>query len=258
YYTIPRILTFHYEEKKTMSFEVFINNEHNLIEFVEENSYFLVDEKGTYQLNEVAVNKEKDYTSKEEVFFKYTLSCTLLNLSDKDMVFKNCFLRVKNDTFSLECPIGYVAIYKNEYQPLNFTDLYGNYAYIQGELHLIGITLQLDSAYKELNKASIGEAYVQLANIEQDKLYDSERLEASLKHSVVAEETEQMSYKLKAKQNYYFLPVSYPNLTLFTSGCILIQIDGKTYYIEDFTYLANEISIFGYPHTKKEGKVIYA
>ncbi|MDE6408136.1 MAG: hypothetical protein K2K48_00350 [Anaeroplasmataceae bacterium] len=258
YYTIPRILTYHYEENKKMCFEIFGNNENTLIEFVEENSYYLVDEKSSYQLNHVEVTKEKDYSSKEATFYKYTISCGLLNISDENIIFEDCSLKIKNESFTLECFIGYLAIYKGEYQELDFQDLYGNYAYIQNELYMVGITIQLAQAYKELMNVSIGPAYVDLMQIEQDQLYDSERLEGSLKHSVISEKKPQDGYKLKAKQNYYFLPISYPNLALFTKGCILLELDGKIYYIEDFTYLANDISISNYNHSKREGKVIYA
>lgn len=258
YYTIPRILTYHYEKNKRMRFELFINNENNLIEFPEENSYFLVDEKSSYQLSDVEITKEKNYISKEEAFYKYIITAGLLNFSKEDMIFPNCFLRIKNGTFTLECPIGYVAIYKNDYPELDFTDLYGNYAYIKGELHLVGITIQLKESYKILNEVKIGPAYVPLQNIEKDMLYDSERLQGSLKHSVIAEKEVEDVFLLKARQNYYFLPVSYSNLALFTSGCILINVDGKTCYIEDFTYLANDICLSDYNQTKKEGKIIYA
>ncbi|MDE6660735.1 MAG: hypothetical protein K2J93_02785, partial [Anaeroplasmataceae bacterium] len=148
--------------------------------------------------------------------------------------------------------------YRGSYQPLKFSDLYGNYAYLNNELHLVGITIQLDSTYKELSKVLIGPAYTQLKYIEKDQLYDSERLEASLKHPIIDSSLNQGSIPLKAKQNYYFLPFSYPELALFTEGCILLELDGKSYYIEDFTYLANDISLINYKNIKREGNVIYA
>ncbi len=167
YYTIPRILTYHYEENKKMCFEVFGNNENTLIEFVEENSYYLIDDKSSYQLQDVLVTKEKDYTTKEETFFKYIISCNLLHISNEDMIFNDCSLKVVNDTFTLECYIGDIAIYHGDYHPLEFNDLYGNYAYIHGELHMVGFTIQLDEMYKKLSNISIGPAYVDLTQIEQ-------------------------------------------------------------------------------------------
>ena len=258
FYTIPRILTYRYEPEKRMSFEIFINNENNLIEFPEENTYYLIDRKSSYQLREVEVSKEKNSISKEEIFYKYTVTCTILNFSEEDMIFPECFLKIKNDAFTLESLIGYVAIYKKNYAPLDFKDLYGNYAYIEGELHFIGLTIQLGEDYTTLSKVQIGSAFVNLDKIEADILYDSERLEGSLKHSILNENPQKGSFKLKAKQNYYFWPVSYPNLALFTSGCILVEVDDKICYIEDFTYLANDISIANYNHIRKEGKVTYA
>lgn len=258
YYTIPRNLSYHYEKNKKMSFDIFMNNESSLIEFPEENSYFLVEEQNSYQLNGVEVRKEKDYISSENVFYKYTITCDLLHLLEEDMIFKDCYLQIQNDTFTLEVYIGYVEIFNEEYSPLVFTDLYGNYAYVQGELHLIGITIQLDSSYKRLKQVIIGNAFVPLSYIEQDQLYDSERLESSLKHSVIMDKKSQEEYSLNSKQNYYFMPISYPKLALITSGCVVLEIDGEKYYIEDFTYLANDISIASYPHIKREGKIVYA
>ncbi|MCM1130568.1 MAG: hypothetical protein NC087_07495 [Anaeroplasma bactoclasticum] len=258
YFTIPRILTYHYDEDKRMSFEIFINNENSLIEFPLENSYFLVNNNSSYQLKDIEVSKKKNTISKEDIFYKYTITSSLLNVSKDDMVFDSCSLRIKNDAFTLECLIGYVGIYRKDYPKLDFTDLYGNYAYMDGELHLVGITIQLNADYKSLENVQIGSAFVPLRYIEEDVLYDSERTKGSLKHSVIATKEVEKIFLLEAKQNYYFLPISYSNLQLFTSGCILITIDGETHYIEDFTYLANDIYISDYNQTKKEGKIEYA
>ena len=123
---------------------------------------------------------------------------------------------------------------------------------------MVGITIELDSSYKEMNNVLIGPAYTQFQYIEKDELHDSELLASALKHPVTDSYTEQVSYSLKAKQNYYFLPLTYPNLALFTTGCILMKLDGKTCYIEDFTYLANDISLISYKNLKREGKISYA
>lgn len=258
YYTIPRILTYHYEENKKMSFEIFLNDKNSSIEYPQNNEYFLKDKKNTYPLQEVAVNKEKDFIMKDEGFYKYTITCNLLNIQKGDIILENCSLEIKNTTFILEVYIGYLAVYKETYFPLDFTDLYGNYAYINNELHLIGMTLQLNPTYKTIQWAKIGNAFVSLDHLEKDQLYDSERQESSLKHTLISEQIEEKRCPLNAKYNYYFLPISYPKLALITQGCLLLKIDDKIYYIEDFTYLANLISIQSYSNTKEEGKITYA
>ncbi|MDE7264436.1 MAG: hypothetical protein K2N64_07230 [Anaeroplasmataceae bacterium] len=258
FYTLPRIMTYNYHKDKEMSFEIFINNQHSLIEFPEKNKYYIEDEKNSFPLTNVRIEKKLDYINKEEVFYKYIVIANLLSFLEENIILKNCKIRIENESYTFLGTLGYLAIYKENYIPLEFYDLYGYYTYIENELHLIGITIQLSTCYKKLHTAHIGPAYVQNSKIEKDHLYESEIPSSKLRHSFVEEETEQNDFSLTARQGYYFLPISYPEISLITYGCILFDIDDKTYYIEDFTYLANEISIQDYKKLSQEGTIVYA
>lgn len=258
YLTIPRIMTYHYQKDKEMNFEIFVNNEHSLIEFTEKNSYYLEENNNSYPLSDVRIKKELDYENKEEIFYKYTITSSLFSFSENDIILKECKIRIENDSFTFIGSLGYLAIYKESYLPLEFYDLYGNYAYMNNELHLIGITVQLSSTYKNLNRAHIGPAYVKNEFVLKDSLLESEVPNSKLEHRIVEEEKPQHKISLTARQNYYFLPISYPKLFLITSGCILFEIDDQIFYLEDFTYLANPISIKDYPTIRLEGTVQYA
>ncbi len=257
-YAIPRIQTYSYDEDKRMTFEVFINDTTHLIEYPEKNQYYLKDTQGQYQLNHVNVIKEEDSVLQEEIYYKYSISCDILGIQETNMILTNCFLIIESESFNITIPIGDLEIYKESYEPLEYSDLYGNYAYVNGELHCIGIIIQLNPMYKSIQKVQIGSAFSILEYIEEDILYDSERLESSLKHPVITEWIPSNPHVLTAKQNYYFIPISYETLHLITTACILFQIDGKTYYIEDFTYLASPIHLSQYPNCRQEGTIKYA
>ena len=258
YYSIPKIQTYFYEKEKRMSFEIYANSDNNFFAFPEENHYYIKEDLNQYPLNNISVKVEEDSTIQEEVFFKYTIFCDILSLMEKNMILKDCELFIENECFSLSFPLGCLEIFREEYIPLEFNDLYGNYAYINGELHLIGITIQLDASYKVLQKMSIGPAAASLDYIEEDELYDSERLENSLKHPLLTKSTSVNPHMLTAKQNYYFIPISYEKLTLITNACIVFQIDNRSYYLEDFTYLASPIHLNQYQNSRQEGKIKYA
>lgn len=258
YYTIPKISTYHYEEGKRMTFEVYVNNANSLIEYEQENQYFIESEGSRFQLSDVEVSKQLNWTSKEEVYYKYRITSSIINASLDDLICNTAYLIIKNTQFDLTLELGFLAIYKKDRKKLDFSDLYGNYAYVDNELHMIGLTLQLASQYKKLHYVKIGKALVLLEKIEKDILYDSERTLSSLNHSIIQESNIEESYPLLAHQNYYFLPLAYSNLMLITEACVLLGIDEEEYYIEDFTYLANDLCIANYLKSRKEGKVRYA
>lgn len=258
FYSIPCIDTYDSTKNQRMHFEVFTNSKNHLISYVDKNQYFLVDGENQYLLNHVEVSYEEDSTFQNELFYKYMIESDLLEKTDGTMTFKDYKLLIENEKSSVTFQMGDLEIYNQSYSPLEFNDLYGNYAYINNELHLIGITIQLNPTYKVLKKVSLGSAFGSLEAIEQDTLHDSECLESSLKHSVISQNREEKKYYLTAKENYYFIPIAYPELRLITEGILFFQLDDEMYSLEKFTYLANEIHLNQYQMSMKEGKVEYA
>ncbi|MDE6585006.1 MAG: hypothetical protein K2K15_06360, partial [Anaeroplasmataceae bacterium] len=257
-YSIPRITTYHYAPEKRMNFEVYINSEHSLIEYTEKNTYLLSTSYATFPLMNVSVSKVLDFIDKEESFYKYSIEADLFSMQEEDIILEDCYLKIKNESFIIEAPVGYLAIYRNNYIPLDFTDLYGNYTYVNDELHLVGITIQLSKKYNSLKQVKIGSITANKRYIEQDMLYDSERFLSEVQQPIFEQDFTSDAYPLRAKEGYYYIPFSYKSIVLITKACVLLQIDDEVYYIEDFPYLANEIHISDYQKTRVKGTIKYA
>lgn len=257
YYTIPKIMTYSRDED-IMSFDIYVNNENNIIEFINQNAYYLKNDNNSYKLNPKEVIKNNNSYFNEEQYYKYTINCELLNLSDKNVELNKCYIQIINDSFSLLCYIGTINIYKEVENKLDFSDLYGHYSYINNELYFVGFTIQLDNAYKELTNVEIGSVAGLLNKIEKDVLYDSQRDIDDLKYDPLNDKNNINKYKLSAKQNYYYIPVIYTQPYLYTNGTIILSIDDNKYYIEDFVFIANEILLSDYKNLCSKGEIIYA
>ena len=253
YYTIPKIYSYFYTQDKKMNFNIYSNNAHSFISLSEKNTYTLLCEKNQYQLKDIQIAKEIDSEIKNECYYKYNLEIPLLSFSSTDIILENCSLEVKNEHFTLTCFLGDIYIYRKDYIPLDFSDLYGNYTYYEKELHFIGFTIALNKDYKNLEDIRMGKAYSFLNFIEMDTLYDSERIVERLPYPLVSSKPTLPSFPLNAKENYYYIPIAYEKLYLIQEASIVLQIDGKMYYIPDFLFLANDISLKDYPITNRQG-----
>ena len=256
--SIPRITTYHNAPEKGINSEVYLNSEHSLIEYTEKNTYLLSTSYATFPLMNVSVSKVLDFIDKEESFYKYSIEADLFSMQEEDIILEDCYLKIKNESFIIEAPVGYLAIYRNNYIPLDFTDLYGNYTYVNDELHLVGITIQLSKKYNSLKQVKIGSITANKRYIEQDMLYDSERFLSEVQQPIFEQDFTSDAYPLRAKEGYYYIPFSYKSIVLITKACVLLQIDDEVYYIEDFPYLANEIHISDYQKTRVKGTIKYA
>ncbi len=257
YYSIPKIMTYS-KDDTSMNFDIYINNENNILEFINQNTYYIKNNNDSYKLNVISIDKTINSYYNEEQYFKYTINCDILNISDKDIYLEKCYLYIKNEKYNLSCFMGTIKIYKEVTNKLEFSDLYGNYSYINNELHFIGLTIKLDSKYKQLNNIEIANCNGLLNYIEKDVLYDSQRNIEDLSYDPISDKNNISFYKLTAKQNYYYIPVSYNNLYLFNEGTIIFTIDNKKYYLEDFIFLANEILITNYTNILKKGSIANA
>ncbi len=257
YYSIPKIMTYN-KDDTNMYFDIYINNKNNIIEYINQNTYYLKNNNDSYKLNVISIDKIISSYYNEEQYYKYTLNCDILNIFGNDIFLDKCYINIQNDKFNLTCFVGTIKIYNDVIEKLEFSDLYGNYSYVNNELHFVGFTIKLDNKYKQLNNIEIGNCYGLLNYIEKDVLYDSQRNIEDLSYSPVNDKNNLSSYKLTAKQNYYYIPVSYSNLYLFNEGTIILIIDNKKYYLEHFIFLANDILINDYNNILSKGEIVNA
>lgn len=258
YYTIPQNYSLYYMEDRKLSINVYSTAEESLIAYPEENQYRLYDQNNYYLLNNIYVEKQLDYSKMNEKITKYTLFIPLSNYQDC-FIIENCSLEIKNDQFTLMLDIGYLRIDSKEYELLEFSDLYGNYAYMNGELHMVGITICLDEKYKYLESLTNGNLFGRLEYAEKNNLYASEIDFLDLKCQDLTSPFKQgKAVYLNAKSNYYFIPVGYEKMLLTINPYWIFKIDGKEYMLDNFIYFANDISLFNYPFGRTLGVLKYA
>lgn len=258
YYAIPQIYTYKYEKDKRIKFNIYSTDEFSLIEFPDSNQYYLTDGINRYQLNNITVQKKLNSIVDVSSFYVYIIEADIISLNANGFVIKDCNLEIENEKFSLVQYIGYYEVISSEHPYLEFTDLYGNYTYINNELYLIGITVRLSGNYDYLGSISLGSAFGNLDFIEENKIYDSQRNYYDLKNEVVTSKKDYKVYRLKSKSIYYYFPISYEKLMLVTDACIVLKIDGINYCLDDFCYLASDIRISDYQTNQVKGTILYA
>lgn len=258
YYSISRSYSYYYADDKRMSFDIYITENNNFIKDTAINSYYLENDDYTFKLNNLDVTV--DYASKNngEIFYCYNLTCNIIQVTNDYLKMDNCFLIIKNEKLVLKQKIGYVEIIPSIYEPLKFYDLYGNYSYIDNELYMVGITICLDSSYRYLYEVNLGKASGNNLYIKKDTLYDSQISYNTLESDLIGKVKDMPAYYLNSQNGYYFIPLIYEDLYLIKNTAVMFKIDSKYYYIEDFYYLLNDISIFDYEKSKLQGEIVYA
>ncbi len=254
-YTIPKELTYWYQEDKTMTFEIFLNEKDSLIQFPNQNTYELRTNSVSVSLNHVDVSMEYNCNYKNEEFYCYKIKSDLIGSREENMHLEDVFLEISNRQYRLNCLLGNITIYKESYPIADISDLYGQYSYIDQELILVGLMLRLEIVGQYLNEIQIGSAYGNLEWVEADVLKDSEMDSSAVKHPILAKKIEMAPYFLDGKSKYYFIPISYEKKLLITNACVLIKVDGKEYIIDNFTYYITPILLSNYPISAQEGRI---
>lgn len=258
YYSVRRSYSYQYQENKKMCLELYSNQQDSSIEFPDKNSYSLKHNSSTYLLQNIEIKSGHTMQYEKNQIHKIFLYADLIKPTLDHFILNDFSLLVQNETFTLELPIGFLAIYQEHIPKLQFQELFGHYSYIEDELHLVGITILLPNVRKSLQDLRIGAGEGALEFIEEDTLYDSELPYSTLKHKIVKDTLKQESHMLSAKKGYYFIPISYETLILISQGAILLILDNQIYCIEEFCFLANDILLSDYVALKQEGKIIYA
>lgn len=256
-YTILREYSYWYQDNRRFSFIIYSNQENSFLDYAEHNVYELKNEQMVFTLNHVEVYKELNDKENEESVYQFRIEADLINPKEQSLYIENAMLVVKNDQLSCLCRLGDITIYHANMKLLNVFDLYGNYAYIEDELHLVGISIAIKDIGL-LKHVKIGSIDSCLEFVEKDVLYDSEVDYLILKHPIIREKKVNQPIKLDAKTNYYFIPFSYEELRLITSVAISFNINDEEYILDTFSFYASPIRLCNYPHLSQKGEIQYA
>lgn len=255
-YTIPTSYCYKYKEDRKMSFEIYINDDNSIISLPEENTYNLVAGSSYFLLNNVTVDINYNTDYENESYYKYTINCDILNY--KNLIIKYSYLEIINRSFTLLVKLGSLRIVTNEYEELSFSELYGNYTYINNELYLIGITITLNSQYNKIYSLSVGEGFGNLDYIEKDTYKDAEIDFSNLNHKIIDSKKIYDGVSLEGEYNTYFIPISYLSYCLITNSPVFINIDHKSYYIDNYQFLITNMGFDSYESILNKGEVKYA
>lgn len=252
YYTLAKNYSFHPLCDETMSIEIYSTSDHSWIGFSSKNQYRLKDERLEVVLTDVEVLKEKapDHQTRYEFVF------SLVDLG-QDVEMEEGVFQITNEKFQLELPIGSVAIYQKDFPKLNFSSLYGNYAKVEEEFHLVGLTIGLDQ-YRQIEELRFGCGFGNLAQIRKDAFYPSEMSQVPMDLSPWEKAASSLPFVLSKGNHEYYIPLFYSQKCLTTDATILLKMDGKTYLLEHFFFVIPAFSLKDYPQMRRMGTIRYA
>ena len=254
-YSIPKSYCYKYKENRRMNFEIYINDDDSVITLIKDNTYRLVNGSSYYYLTNINIDVEYNDIYKSEEYHKYTISADILNIGN--IYIKDCYLEIINSNFSILIKIGSFKILYDDYEELKYSELYGNFTFINEEEYLIGITITLNGNYYKIYSLSIGEGFGIIDKIEKDIYYDNEIDLYKLNHNILDYKNNYDGYELNSIYDTYFIPISYLDYYLITNSAILLNIDHKMYYIDNFQYLITNNSLSNYEAVLIKGEVKY-
>lgn len=257
FYSIPKNYSIYKSEDKEIIIDIYTNEDNSYISFEDNNKYYLMYNNHIIEINDVIIEKRKELSKERDSIFVYSFYIAVKNfvgeVYKEDLLFK-----IVNDQYKLTINAGNITLYDKEYELLDFTDLYGNFAYIDEELHLVGITIALDKGYHILNKVEGGMISGKNNFIEKNMMYPPEITISDLKDNNILGVHNEDSFELGNKERYYFIPISYEKLYLSINPCFIFYIDGKKYLLDNFYYLYNSINLSDYQYSRKIGELVYA
>lgn len=254
FYTILQNYAYCSGQEKTMSIDLYSNERNSLIAYPDQNRYFLEDETQSFKLSGIKTTSFSE-ANQDKASYGYRLEVPLFSLPE-ELIMPFCFLRIENSHYTLRMEIGSFRLVGSSYPLLNVTSLYGNYAVVENELHMVGISIRLDDSYNRLEKVDLSAACGRLEEMEIGGK-DSELSLEELNHPNLLDPIDPTQSVL-LQDTEYFIPIAYRRLLLTLSPCILWTIDGTVYCLDNFLYCSNTIHLDDYPNMKKEGAVLYA
>lgn len=246
-YTIPQIKNYTVNNER-IKFEAYSNKSDSEIKYVNNNIYNLLLEDQEIVLKNVNVN-EYEYKG----YYLYVIEADNFN-KNETINSKSCILEIENLNGIYRLNIGSFSILNTKgYELLGVDDFYGSYSYLNGSLFLVGINIELSNNYSYINNLSVGGFTTSINKLIQfEKKYPNEM-------NIISSMPEYDPFKkyederVNLKSNTMFIPISYTlNLYMIKEGYITFLIDDKKFYLDCFSFIANELDINLYSNYKEE------
>lgn len=250
-FTIKESRSILYNQNEVETIDLYSNKSELLIDYEDENVYSLIlDESIKITLLNVNVDK-----SKMGDYYLYTVSYTLPFLTFND-AYKNVILEIINSSYTLKINIGSMKIINEEYNLLSFNNLYGSYSYINDELMLVGINIEIAPDFEAITMMSIGDIAYARFDISLNSLQATEIEVNAIIPSYNYLRVITTNYVSKNKT--IFIPLGYIEKYFIRRGTIELIIDETKYIIDAPSFVVNKLDITSYSELKIKGEITYA
>jgi len=251
-YTVMENRSYIYEEGRRFNISVYSNLDNNLTIYPSENEYYLILDNYEQKLTNPKIEEYKGLNDK---LYKYEFDLPKPSdvLSSDNAIFK-----IVNSKFSVALNIGTMTILNHhDYELLSVNKLYGSFDIIGGEKRLVGINVILNKKYEYLTKFKLGKySYGYLSKSLFDQKFDYSIDINKYINNYVINKIED-GYILGLASNNLFIPITYMYDYILKESYITLSLDGKDYYIDNFSYLVNELDPNDYIKTKSIGEIKY-
>lgn len=253
FYVVMENRSYIYEEGRKFSVTIYSDMDSSLITYQNENEYYLLLDDYESKLNNVSVNK---YEGVKDKLYKFEFD---LPKPNDELSSENAKLRISNSKYKVEFDIGtFCVINKANYELLSVDRLYGSFDNISGEKRLVGINIKFNQKFDYLTSFKLGKyGYGYLSKTMYNQSFDYNINITNYINNYSINKIEE-DYTLGLAYNDLFIPITYKKNYILKDSYITLTLDGKDYYIDNFSYLVNELSPSDYPKTTSKGEITYA
>jgi len=249
FYAIKEAKGYVIKDDARMHFDIYSKLEHSLISYEDKNIYQLKDGNSIYNLENVSVT-----VSKNNDLYVNRIDADIINVS-QSLDIKDAILFIKNESYTLTINVGYVSFLNtSDYELLSYNKYYGSYAYINQELKLVGINLELTDKFNKLKDFKVSNFAYGNLNDAKPNLYGNEVDIKSIINNYnpnYIKETE-----IEINDNKIFIPLSYQEILMIKEAYITLNLDGTDFYIDHFSFIVNSLNSNDYK--MEEGIINYA
>ncbi len=251
FYTIRENYSYVYDDNRYMTFNVYSKANDPMIIYPEYNSYTIRLDNLTYTLENVSVQM---YETSDINIIKIT--APLPKITNNEIISSSFKLDIKNGEYSLLLDLGTFSMIDNKYYPnLVLDGLSGSYSDINGYTNLVGINLLLNEEYEYINDFRIGGFTGGIISKSKSKVnYPNEINIYEIMPDYIETKIDS-DYTYGIKDKMMFIPVGYKMTYLTRSGYIVIKLDGKNYYFDNFPYMTTDPVFIKYKNYLTEGEI---
>ena len=250
YHTILENKSYVYDENRKMVFNVYSDTENSLIADTSNNSFIL--DLGNLRFTLENVNVSMFKISGSTLIKIKTDIPEISNVVNSDSA--KLIIYTRKNTISLK--IGAISILNpKNYTLLGVDRLYGSYCIVDNYKQLVGINIKFNKIYENVESFKVGEyTYGNFRTMTNDN-YDNEINIKKIIPDYNIYRVEKTS-PITLNNDSYFIPLNYLSLMLIREGYITLKINNKDYYIDNFTFMTNDLSYEEYKDIMKDGEII--